>query len=431
MKRFFCLILTAAILLCLVSCIADKPPMPYYLFVYNSNGMTNEDMTAVSGLEELYPGYEIVMVDVCDQMNAAGVYNMLISVHDEKGLDPSGIQIFGIPSMVPSFVLLYEVEVLTGAGATQLTSDDNFVSDYFYTNFNNNPKEIEKISSYQLSGKLDDIDILPQWPVVRLPLLGGQISEFITKYREYLSMDGRDKVTNISVSSPILPVGWYPVAMDDTGYFLMRARDEWKLIDNLRMYGTTEGVYASSLTLDGSCDTENWAPLTHKGICEIYHDSHAGPNVLLQTIFDGRSINDYHCEEVLKTQTVNSVLDGLPYFLNTSGCEPAKEMTGNIITTALLGRCVGAFASTTLVGNVEIDCMLSDEEYVQGYTKFSLLYGYLHAKQAGKTRARAFHAGQRQVALSLKENAGEVAVSSFQSNLNNLLGFHNFGIIDP
>ena len=431
MKRFFCFILATFLLLGLVSCAEEQPSVPYYLFVYNSIGMTKQDMEAVAALGDLYDGYDIVMVDVRDEMDASGVYQMLVSVRAEKGIDPSGIQIFGTPSMVPSFELRYEMETNTGDGTTETILGDNFVSDYFYTNFNNDPTMFDEISAYQLSNQLDHIDILPQWPVVRLPLFGVHIAEFIEKYLEYLSMDGREHVTNISVSSPILPVGWYFVAMDDTGYFLMRARDEWKLIDDLHMYGTTEGVYASSLALEGNCDPENWAHLTQESVCEIYHDSHAGPNALLQTIFDGRGINDYHCREVLSTQTINEVLNGLPYFLNTSGCEPAKGMSDNIITTALRGQCMGAIASTTLVSNVEIDCMLSEEDYQLGHTKYSLLYGYLYAKHSGQTRTVAFCEGQKQVAAFLNDNTDTVAANSFQSNLNNLLGFHNFGVIDP
>lgn len=428
MKKVICLFLIALMLFCLSSCQADKPPAPYYLFVYNSKILTDEDFTAVQGLADIYQGYDVVMVDACEQEDAADVYRLLIQERDTRGYDPCGIQIFGTPNAVPAFVHKHKFENQT---QTEMNVYDDFVSDYFYTNFNNDPAALDKISAYELSGSLDKIDIVPAWHVVRLPLLRGDFADFITKYREYLSLMQDGNIVNVSVASPILPVGWYSVAVDDTGYFLTRARDEWGFIDNVRLFGTTEGVYASTLDLEGSCNADDWAPLTKQNVCEIFHESHANKDVLSQTIFTGRGKYDYYCTDVLTTNTINRKLNGMPYFLNTGGCQPAKGMSGNIITKALSGRCVGAIAATTLLHGVDIDCMLSGEEYIQDYNRYSLLYGYLKAKSEGATRAEAFCAGQKQVAQAFIQHAGTTDVLSYQSNLNNLLAFQNFGLIDP
>ena len=428
MKRISYLLLIALLLFCLASCKADQPPEPYYLFVYNSKAMTEEDISAIRGLCDLYPDYEIAIVDACEQKNAADIYRLLIQERDARGYDPCGIQIFGTPNAVPAFVHKHEFEMQT---QDEMFKEDDFVSDYFYTNFNNDPDVLNKISAHELAHSLDEIDIMPAWHVVRLPLLRGDFADFITKYREYLALVQDGSIVNVSVASPILPVGWYSVALDDTGYFLTRARDEWKFIDNVHLYGTTEGVYASTLDLEGSCNVDDWAPLTKQNVCEIFHESHANKDVLSQTIFTGRGKYDYYCTDVLTTNTINRKLNGMPYFLYTGGCQPAKGMSGNIITKALSGRCVGAFASTTLQHGIDIDCMLSGEEYVQGYCRYSLLYGYLKAKSEGATRAEAFCAGQRQMALAFIQNADTTDVQSYQSNLNNLLAFQNFGLIDP
>lgn len=428
MKKVICLFLIALMLFCLSSCQADEPPAPYYLFVYNSKILTDEDFTAVQGLADIYQGYDLVMVDACEQEDAADVYRLLIQERDTRGYDPCGIQIFGTPNAVPAFVHKHNFE---NQAQTEMNVYDDFVSDYFYTNFNNDPAALDKISAYELSGSLDKIDIVPAWHVVRLPLLRGDFADFITKYREYLALVEEQDIVNISVASPILPVGWYSVAVDDTGYFLTRARDEWKFIDNVHLYGTTEGFYASTLDLEGSCNADDWAPLTKQNVCEIFHESHANKDVLSQTIFTGRGKYDYYCTDVLTTNTINRKLNGMPYFLNTGGCQPAKGMSGNIITKALSGRCVGAIAATTLLHGVDIDCMLSGEEYLQDYNRYSLLYGYLKAKSEGATRAEAFCAGQKQVAQAFIQHADTTDVLSYQSNLNNLLAFQNFGLIDP
>ncbi len=428
MKRISYLLLIALLLSGLVSCKADQPPEPYYLFVYNSKAMTEEDISAIESLDDLYPDFALVNVDTHDLKTAKDVYNRLIQERDARGYDPCGIQIFGTPNAVPAFVHKHEFEMQT---QDEMYREDDFVSDYFYTNFNNDPDALDKISAYELAHSLDDIDIVPAWHVVRLPLLRGDFADFITKYREYIALIEEQDIVNVSVASPILPVGWYSVALDDTGYFLTRARDEWKFIDNVHLYGTTEGVYASTLDLEGSCNADDWAPLTKQNVCEIFHESHANKDVLSQTIFTGRGKYDYYCTDVLTTNTINRKLNGMPYFLYSGGCQPAKGMSGNIITKALSGRCVGAIAATTLLHGIDIDCMLSGEEYVQGHNRYSLLYGYLKAKSEGATRAEAFCAGQKQMALAFIQNADTTDVQSYQSNLNNLLAFQNFGLIDP
>lgn len=428
MKRIGYLLLIALLLSCLASCKADQLPKPYYLFVYNSKSMTEEDFSAIESLDDLYPDYTLVKVDTHGLKTAKDVYNRLIQERDARGCDPKGIQIFGTPSAVPAFVHKHEFEMQT---QEEMYREDDFVSDYFYTNFNNDPDALDQISAHELAHSLDEIDIMPAWHVVRLPLLRGDFADFVTKYREYLALVEEQDIVNISVASPILPVGWYSVAVDDTGYFLTRARDEWKFIDNVHLYGTTEGVYASTLDLEGSCNADDWAPLTKQNVCEIFHESHANKDVLSQTIFTGRGKYDYYCTDVLTTNTINRKLNGMPYFLNTGGCQPAKGMSGNIITKALSGRCVGAIASTAVLHGIDIDCMLSGEEYVQGYCKYSLLYGYLKAKSEGATRAEAFCAGQQQMAQAFIQNADTTDVQSYQSNLNNLLAFQNFGLIDP
>jgi len=431
MKRILCLLLAAVILCSVTSCGSEEIQKPYYFFVYNSDKISESDYSAICELESLYPDYEVVMIDVTGLDCAEEIYKLLISERNLRSQSPSGIQIFGNPADVPAFVLQYEIEEFDSSGVSKMSRHDDFVSDYFYTNLNNDPDELTEISAFLLSGNLNDIDIIPDWPVVRLPLSQGQISVFIEKYHEYLSDIADEAFVNISIASPIFPVGWYSVAMDDAGYFLMRARDEWGILDNLKLFGTTKGYYASSLELDGSCEAENWAYLTEDHFCEIFHDSHAGKTVLTQTIFDGKTKNEYHCEAVLEAKSINHVLSGKPYLRNTFGCEPAKDMTSNIITAALRGCCVGSIASTTLISNVDIDCMLPAEDYDVGYTKYTLLYEYLLAKNSGSSRTEAFYAGQYQVAMSLWQNAEVIHTHSLQTNLNNLLGLHYFGIIEP
>ena len=435
MKRLVSLILCVIFTFACVSCNEETPKeeffKPYYIFLYNSGEMTEDDISAIDGLSELYREHDIVVIDVDGLSSSAEVYARLQEEKNAMLGELSGVQIFGTPQAVPSFELKFETEIFPLPGESEISTYDNFVSDFFYSNLNNDPDKLNELSAYGIANAPEEFDIFPEWAVVRLPLSSGQFSAFFQKYREYLDLKTETYALSISVASPIFPVGWYPVASDDFGYFLMRARDEWGLVNDLRMYGTTEGVCASTLELDGSCNARDWAHLTNDNLCEIYHDSHANKIALLETVFFGKSKSDYHCEEILYAGTINGTLKGKPYFLNTNGCDPAKDMEGSIVNAALRGRCVGAFASTSLMNNVDVDCMISEEEYAEGYTKFSFYYEYLSAKADGKSRAESFLAGQRQISTSLTEKFAELHPNSFQSNLNNLLSFHNFGLIDP
>ncbi len=431
MKKTVFLMILVVILFTMISCGKANVKEPYYFFIYNSEKITDKDVSAIQEIKEWYTDYEIVIIDANGFADAIELYGFLKSEAHSRKADPSGIQIFGTPFSVPTFNINYEIEVYNESGESEISLYDDFVSDYFYTNFQNDPNDLEKTSAYKLSKSLDNINIIPDWPVIRLPLSRGQYSNFFAKYKDYQSNVSGENQVNISIASPIFPIGWYSVAIDDTGCFLKRAKDEWGILNNLKLYGTTEGVYPSPLMLDGSCETENWAHLTKSSICEIFHDGHAGENVLSQTIFYEPAKDKYHCKPILETKTINQILDGNKYLLNTYGCEPAKNMSSNIITAALRGRCVGAIASTTLISNVDVDCQLTQDDYDTGYTKYTFLYEYLLGRKNGITRSAAFYNGQHQVASSLLDIRESIHPHTLQTSLNNLLGMHNFGIIDP
>lgn len=431
MKRLLILVVCLSVLFTAVSCQTDKVQKPYYIFVFNSECVTNDDMSAICSIQDLIPEYEVVMVDVKGCNNAFDVYTLLQSKRDSKNVNPSGIQILGTPGDVPAFVLRYETVVSQPGEEQNILKYDDYLSDYFYSNFNNSPElmDVEGFSAEQIAGSMDNYDINPQWPVVRLPLSAGEYSFFVEKFKEFISLTDRAETINISIGSPILPPGWYPVSSGDTNYFFIRARDEWNLIDNLHVYGTTKGIPQAYYETDGSIETENWAYLTEKSVSTIYHDGHGGSFTLMQTVFDGNGKDEFHCEDILTLDNINNTLKGMPYMLFTTGCEAAKDMNGNIITEALSGKCARAFAMTTVWRDVEADCMLSPEEYDNGCTKFTFLYEYIKGQNEGLSCTESFTNGQQSVSGFLVENVSELNMSTFVSCLNNLFGFHNFGII--
>ena len=433
-KNVLVFILVLVILLGSLSC-SKETRHQYYFFVFNSDFLNEEDLDTILGLKDLYTDSEIVTVDVRGLKNACEVYGLLKLQRDRRLKDPSGIQIFGDPSDVPTFEHPFEIEIVLAPQTLEMYCGENFVSDYFYSNFKNDPKEIYGISPYQLSERINEICIIPEWPVIRLPLSTGHFNDFSEKYREYLLLKEELETVNVSISSPIHPPGWYQVAADDIGYFLKRARDEWGIIETVHFFGTTEGKYPLTTGIEGSCKPEDWAFLTEGNICEIYHMSHAGTNNISQTVFDGEDRNDYRCEAILESKTINEVLNGYPYYLNTFGCNPARDMNTNIIITALRGKCVGAIAATTTMYD-EVDCMLSADEYESGYDTFSFLYEYLFARHHDITRTDAFHLGQNAISNVLTERLllepkHSLEAEKLQKSLISLLGIHYFGLIEP
>ncbi len=437
MKRLLCLLLALLFSITLCACNeeniqesivpesskeeSEKEELPYYFFVFNSRQLSSKDKEAIACIKAMHNGVEIVDFDVCDIKVASEIYVLLKTEHERRGGTLKGIQIFGDSRAVPAFSLGYKI-ALKG----KIENGEDFLSDYFLCNFNNELSDLESFNLYDCFENGKEIDFYPQWCVARLPLTRGKYSAYLENYREYQA-EKQDNLT-VAVSSPIFQSGWYPVPIDDIGYFLQRARDEWELLKEMKLYSNTEGLFPSALELDGSLRAEEWTAESKERVCEYYIYGHAGEAAMLQTVYTSKS--EYECRQIINYSNINTYLCEKPYFIFAGGCNTAKNMRENIIQIALHGKCIGAFASTSLISNVDIDCMADEEVMQSGYTYHSLIYGYLKAQANGKSRAEAFLAGQQAMADSLAENCAHLESYQYHNNYHNLLALHNFGIID-
>lgn len=432
MKRLLCIITAFLLLLAFSACETSEEvsfaessqgeikPKEYYFLVYNGGTLSADDKTAVEEIKGLLGG-DIVEFDVESRDKASDIYRLMKDEHQRLGGELKGIQILGDSRAVASFELGYKMAL-----ASSVEEGEKYLSDYFFSNFNNDADSFDSFNVYDFFENSDSIDFYPEWSVARLPLTRGKYSNFIANYKEYKA-ENQDVLT-VAVSSPIFKAGWYPVPIDDIGYFLQRARDEWKFIDEMKLYGNTEGLSPTTLEIDGTVQAKEWTAESKARICEYYIYGHASEGTMMQTVFSGEG--SYYCKNIITSGDINTYLAEKPYFLNAGGCNTAKNMRGNIIQIAMHGKCIGAFASTSLISNVDIDCMAEQTDMENGYTYHSIFYHYLKAVSLGESRANAYLLGQQAVAKALKENIGVTEDYRIQPSMHNLLSFQNFGIIE-
>lgn len=439
MKKLFCIIF--ALLLAILSCACDEEVLPvqsedaesseetlaeekpYYFFVFNSKYLSSKDKDALENIRGIFAEYKTVDFDVRDVKTASDIYMLLKSEHEARGGELKGIQIFGDSKAVPPFSIDHKVAL-----ANSVQEKEAFLSDYFFSNFNNSISDIEPFNIYDNFEGDGKIDFYPRWCVARLPLARGKYSLFYENYCEYKALTEKQNELPVGVSSPIFRTSWFPVSIDDIGHFLQRAKNEWHLLDELKLYANTEGFYPSPLDVDGNCRAEEWTAESKERVCEYYISGHAGEIAFLQTVYTSES--EYECKRIISFSDINTYLADKPYFINTVGCDTAKNMRDNIIQNAMRGKCVGAFASTTTISNLEIDCMASRDRMENGFTYHSLFYNYMEARSNGIGRAESFLNGQQKVAASLEQNRATLEPYQYHYNYHNLLALHNFGIID-
>ena len=112
-----------------------------------------------------------------------------------------GLQIFGTASMVPAFQVKYKVQMYTGV-------DDAgyFMSDLFYGNFNNDAEVIANDYNVMDHFAQDwNVDLVPDWPVARLPLEKGEFSAFFEKYNAFAAESGLEQLRLVNFSNQPAP----------------------------------------------------------------------------------------------------------------------------------------------------------------------------------------------------------------------------------
>ena len=396
----------------------------YIYAVMDTAAMSREDLEAVGSYLSAIPDASILIADASAFSCAADLYAALRSDAAGRGGSVSGVQIFGTSDMVPSFPVSSKVELADGS------TDDigSFLTDLFYGNFENDPERISARYSIQDHFRLGwDVELIPRWPVARLPLSRGEFPDFFDRYRAFAEDTGLVRLDLVSFSSPGFA---NDTPFDDMGRFLERAGEEFRLLDvPCRLYGNQEGQYPVVTPVTGGFTLEEMAGENHAGAMELVLSGHGDWDCVLHTVFE----NDVEERTPLLTMdNISGTLDGYPYYLDNWSCLTGMDMKDNLITAALTGRCVGAFAATTELSNNGTDCEapLSD---LQHGNPFYFYYCYLDALHEGRSRSAAFFSAQHTYGKSLMTDSanGIQGEGNYQCGLRNLLAYHNFGILEP
>jgi hypothetical protein len=407
---------------------------PYYYALINSDHMTKEDMGAIDSIISSYSDHDTVLIDVKECESAAEVFCLIREDRDGRDRDPDGIQIFGNSDAVPSFEVFYKI-----AFENEYSTEENFLTDYFYSNLDNDPSVLEGFSVADNFENGLGVNFAPKWQVVRLPIAGGKFSNFVENYREYMESEQYGKPLAVSMSNSIFPYDAAiegNCAIEDFAYLLHRAEHEWKFLQGAKLYGNTRGYCPSLYAIHGDSSLEAMKTENKAGICEFFYVGHGSEVQLTRTVFtvnEEKRKLDQDVEEFLYVTDLNRVLKSNPYYFNLWSCNTAANMRANLVVEAFDGKCIGAFAGTTLLANNGSDFKAEMVEDGRSTNMLYFHYEYFAAVKSGLGRSQAFFEAQRSFADIATEYAKQPIdySNNYQCGFLNLIAYHNFGIIDP
>ncbi|WP_313640677.1 copper amine oxidase N-terminal domain-containing protein, partial [Paenibacillus sp.] len=181
----------------------------YYYFLYNSKSVSAADLTAIKSYIGKFRSTNNILLDVTEAKDAVEIYKRLQSDSVKQSGKLLGIQIFGASEDVPAFNYLSKTATIFPDRSMSrfdlVLNGESFLTDYFYSNFNNDSAQLKKeISPYAVfDEKTVKIDFEPQWKVVRLPLSKGEIEGYFKRFDEYTTKRNAQKsIPVVNFSSP-------------------------------------------------------------------------------------------------------------------------------------------------------------------------------------------------------------------------------------
>lgn len=397
----------------------------YLYAVMDTAAMTQEDLKAVGNYLAAITDASVLVADASGFADAKSLYAVLKADAAQREGTVVGVQLFGTPDMLPAFQVDYKVLMSNG----EIDDAGTFLTDLFYGNFNNDPERIA--SGYNIMEHFEqgwNVDLIPQWPVARLPLSKGEFAAFFAKYKGFVANTGLERLDLVNFSNPIFRQTRHT---DEMGTFLKRMDQEFHLLDiPYRLYGNLDGQYPVNARVLGGFTRENLSKENHAGPMELLINSHGQQNNIDQCFY----VNDQEKRvSFLNMDTINGTLGSNPYYLDCWTCLNGHSMADNLTTAALKGQCVGVFSATGIISNNGVNCNASLAKMEQS-NFYYFYYHYLKALHEGQTRSMAFFAAQCAYGEALlKDSANGIrdGEGNYQFNLYNLLTYHNFGVLEP
>ncbi len=397
-----------------------KARTKYFYAVMNTSTMTEQDLTAVGDYLANFTDATVLTVDTAKISDIQSLYTTLQNDSKQRGGKVAGIQIFGTASMVPSFKIKYKAKKVDGSyeGGFLLT-------DLFYGNFDSDVSKLN--SEYNVEDHMANgwnVDLIPQWPVARLPLSKGEFDSFFKRYKAFAVDTNLNQLGVVSFSN-LVP--YENRLFNDMGCFLCSHLDyKHNLLDaGYRLYCNDDEVYY----VFGNFELENMTKENKRDNIEFVIKANGQFDRIDKTSFD-KGWEQF--TPLVNMDNINSVFSANPYYLDTWRNLNGYDMENNLTTTALNGKCVGAFSATSNISSItfNLDESFKDTEYDDFYNFF---YNYFKAIHDGETRSQAFFIAQKEYGKTLISSS-KMPISedkNYQLNLYNLIAYHNFGVIEP
>ena len=396
----------------------------YLYAVMDTAALSEADLSAIGKYLASVTDATVLVVDAARFSDAQEVYAAMRQDAEQRGGAVAGVQIFGTPAMIPAFSIGYKVQMVNGV-------DDagTLLTDLFYGTFANDPELLSpdyNVMDHLASGR--EVRLVPEWPVVRLPLSRDGFSDFFRKYDSFILDTGLQRLPLVNFSNPIFKQKDHS---DDMGLFLSERMDrEFHLLDvPFRLYGNLKGEYPVTGDVLGGFEAENMAAENRLEPVEFIVNTHGQWDNIDNAFFVS---GEEQRVSLINIQNINSYLAGNPYYLDAWTCSNGSGMADNLTTAALSGRCVGMFSATAIISNNGVNWRASLPEMAQS-NFYYFYYSYLKALHEGLSRSRAFFTAQQAYGEALMADSrlplrGE---GNVQFNLYNLLAYHNFGVIEP
>ena len=392
----------------------------------NTATMTEQDLTAVSNYLANITDATVLTVNAANFADAQTLYAAIQKDSRQRGGKVAGVQIFGNHSIVPSFKINYKVQKTDG-----IYEGGSLLTDLFYGNFNNDSGKLNPdYSVMDHMAKNWNIDLIPQWPVVRLPLNKGKFEAFFKKYKDFATDTGFERPELVNFSRSV-PVG-NNKTRNLTSAFLLGYMDmTFELMDvPYRLYGVADCAETC-----GDFEVENMATENKKEIVEFFIDAHGQADRLDKSSFVN---GEEQYSSFINIGNINTVLSENPYYLDAWSSLNGYGMENNLTTAALNGKCVGMFSATAdlYTNSSKLDLDIWEDDFtgkLENSNFYCFYYNYLKALNEGLTRSQAFFTAQSEYAKGLISDSRlsirEDEINQF--NLYNLLAYHNFGVIEP
>jgi len=417
-------------------------PEGRYYFVYNSRKVTADDLAAIKLYANKFRDTYNVLFDAANYGTAPELYDALRAEQKKLGGRVAGIQIFGLAGDVPSFTYTHKMKPTAGNfewDGVEENKNEKFVSDLLYANFRNDSKHLQDVSVYNIVQENVPINVIPEWPVSRLPLTKGEIAAYIGKYDAYRGQIAGKSVPTVVLSAPVEFQQGLDIGQDDIAFFMKRLKEE----EEFGLFGNTDlRLYYDDLAA-------NLARENKAGVMDLVVGSRGDQNGAALN----RDMKDYFFDRESVAR-----LNANYYTAFFWSFDAAKGLDAdNLVHEGLVnGRMINPIAQTVPTygrgvhnllflpvpapegetGDNWYDYVAVNKEHLEWDNPLYFLYKYYEAIDGGKSRLQSFfeaHAAYANLTEANKHTSRlmygmEWTYSAF--GFENLFSLHYLGLAD-